>query len=59
MKNKRKQMRVTIPGELAVRFEESKADAENAIMMKMSDSQYATRLIVWALRPASGKTRDT
>jgi len=58
MKNQRKQMRVTIPAELAGRFNEAKADAENAMMMKMSDSQYATRLIVWALKPAAGKTRD-
>ena len=50
MKNQRKQMRVTIPAEMAGKFDEAKRSAEDQAMMALSDTQFATRLIVWALR---------
>jgi len=48
--SQRKQMRVTIPAEVAADFNKAKKEAEDKTMMALSDTQFATRLIVWALR---------
>lgn len=47
--NQRKQMRITIPASMVGRFDSAKAKAENEAMMKLSDTQFATRVITWAL----------
>lgn len=49
MTDNRKTIRVTIPAELVPDFDEAKRKAEDATMMKMTDTQYASRLIQWAL----------
>lgn len=49
MKGNRKQIRVTLPASSILEFEDAKARAEDAAMMKMTDTQYATRLMQWAL----------
>ena len=45
----RKTIKVTLPSEKVVAFERAKARAEQLAMIKMSDTQYASRLIQWAL----------
>ena len=50
----RKQIRVTLPAELQQAFDEAKRNAENAVMMKMTDTQYASRLVAWALEQQEG-----
>lgn len=49
MTDNRKTIRVTIPSEIVPAFEAAKKKAEDATMMKMTDTQYASRLIQWAL----------
>ena len=49
MTDNRKHIRVTIPADLLERFAQAKARAEDAAMVKMSDTQYASRLISWAI----------
>lgn len=49
MSNNRKNIRVTIPSDMIEKFNEAKSKAESAVMMKMTDTQYATRLILWAI----------
>ena len=49
MSDNRKSMRVTLPSESVKAFEEAKRKAEDALMMKMTDTQYASRLVAWAL----------
>ena len=49
MKNDRKQLRIVIPASMVEQFDRAKADAEQRVMMKMSDTQYASRLVQWAL----------
>ena len=49
MKNDRKQLRIVIPAPMVEQFDRAKADAEQRVMMKMSDTQYASRLVQWAL----------
>ena len=49
MKDGRKHIRVTIPAEKVAAFEDSKKRAEDSAMIKMTDTQYASRLIQWAL----------
>ena len=50
MSDKRKTIRVTIPAEQVEAFEQAKAKAENAAMIRLTDTQYASRLIQWALK---------
>lgn len=49
MTDKRKTIRITIPAESVALFENAKAKAEEAAMIKLTDTQYASRLIVKAL----------
>lgn len=49
MASPRKSVRVTIPSEMAGDFEKAKSMAESAVMVKMSDAQYASRLVQWAI----------
>lgn len=49
MKNNRKTIKITIPADKVESFAEAKAGAENTAMLKMTDTQYASRLIQWAL----------
>jgi hypothetical protein len=53
MSEARKQIRVTLPASTILEFEDAKARAEDAAMMKMTDTQYATRLMQWALEQRS------
>lgn len=45
----RKTIKVTIPSVKVDAFQKAKQRAENGAMIAMSDAQYATRLIQWAL----------
>lgn len=45
----RKTIKVTIPADKVAAFAAAKAKAEQAAMLKLSDTQYASRLIQWAL----------
>ena len=49
MTDNRKSIRVTIPATDRAKFEQAKAKAENAAMIRLTDTQYASRLIQWAL----------
>lgn len=51
----RKTLRITIPSELVNDFNFAKWRAEDVAMVRMSDTQYASRLIQWALG-ISGKS---
>ena len=43
-------MRIALSAETAAIFDEAKKEAENVIKATMSDSQYAVKLIGWALK---------
>jgi hypothetical protein len=45
----RKTIKVTIPADKVAMFDAAKAKAEQAAMIKLSDTQYGSRLIQWAL----------
>lgn len=45
----RKTIKVTLPADKVESFEAAKERAEQVAMIKLSDTQYATRLIQWAL----------
>lgn len=45
----RKTIKVTIPAGMVETFAQAKARAEHVAMLKLSDTQYASRLIQWAL----------
>jgi hypothetical protein len=49
MTDQRKTIRVTIPAELVSSFDHAKALAEQAGMMRMTDTQYASRVLAWAI----------
>lgn len=49
MSNNRKTIKVTIPSDKVAEFDDLKKRAEDSSMMKMSDTQYASRLIQWAI----------
>lgn len=49
MKDNRKTIKITIPADKVASFEDAKKRAEDAAMIKLSDTQYASRLIQWAL----------
>jgi hypothetical protein len=49
MKDKRKTVCITIPAEYVEKFEAAKSRAEDVAMMKLTNTQYASRLIQWAL----------
>lgn len=45
----RKTIKITIPADKVSSFDEAKAKAERVAMIKLTDTQYASRLIQWAL----------
>jgi hypothetical protein len=45
----RKHMRIALSAETAATFDDAKKKAETALKVTMSDSQYAVKLIGWAL----------
>jgi len=47
--NNRKTIKITLPAEHVQAFEEAKAKAEQVAMCKLSDTQYASRMLAWAL----------
>lgn len=49
MTDNRKQIRVTLPADMVPAFKDAKRQAEQSAMLKMTDTQYATRLLCWAL----------
>lgn len=49
MKDNRKTIKITLPSDKVAAFEDAKKRAEDAAMIKLSDTQYASRLIQWAL----------
>lgn len=51
----RKTVKVTIPADKVAAFHAAKAKAEDAAMMKMSDTQYASRLMHWAIEQTERK----
>ena len=55
MTDNRKSIRVTIPTTDRDKFEQAKKRAEDAAMVKLSDTQYASRLIQWALSQGADK----
>jgi hypothetical protein len=46
----RKQMRVTIPADQVAAFKRAKERAEKEAMITLTDTQYASRLIQWAIK---------
>ena len=55
MTDNRKSIRITIPATDRAKFEQAKKRAEDAAMVKLSDTQYASRLIQWALSQGEDK----
>jgi len=49
MKDNRKHLRIALPADKLEAFTAAKQKAENAAMVKLTDTQYASRLIQWAL----------
>lgn len=49
MTDNRKHIRVTLPADKMEAFAIAKAKAEESAMVKMTDTQYASRLIQWAI----------
>lgn len=49
----RKTIKVTIPADKVADFQAAKAKAEQAAMIKLTDTQYASRLIQWAIGQSS------
>ena len=58
MTNNRKTIKITIPADKVEVFAEAKAKAEQSAMIKLTDTQYASRLIQWALdQKSEGRAR--
>lgn len=49
MTNNRKTIKVTIPSDMVESFNRAKSRAEQMAMIKLTDTQYASRLIQWAI----------
>lgn len=45
----RKTIKITLPADKVEAFRLAKERAENAAMIKLTDTQYASRLIQWAI----------
>lgn len=45
----RKNLRISIPADKVQAFHDAKARAEQVAMIKLTDTQYANRLLQWAL----------
>lgn len=54
MTNNRKTIKITLPADKVAAFDAAKKKAENAAMVKLSDTQYASRLIQWAIDKTIG-----
>ena len=55
MTDNRKTIKVTIPSDKVPAFHAAKARAEQVAMIKLSDTQYASRLIQWAIEQQEGQ----
>lgn len=55
MTDARKTIKVTIPANKTELFEKAKNNAEQSAMIKLTDTQYASRLIQWALEQTANK----
>ena len=51
----RKTIKITLPASTVAAFEQAKARAEQVAMLKLSDAQYASRLMHWAIEQQEGK----
>lgn len=51
--NSRKNIKVTIPADMVEEFYKAKEKAEAAAMLNLSETQYASKLIQWAITQAS------
>lgn len=51
----RKTVKVTIPADKVASFDAAKSRAEQSAMIKLTDTQYASRLIQWAIEQAENK----
>ena len=49
MTTTRKTIKITLPADKVAAFDAAKKRAENAAMITLSDTQYASRLISWAV----------
>lgn len=49
MTDNRKTIKVTIPEGMVSSFNKAKESTESEMMVKLSDTQYASRLIHWAI----------
>lgn len=49
MSDKRKTIKVTIPADMVEAFNKCKSTAEQKAMIKLTDTQYASRLVQWAI----------
>ena len=54
----RKTIKITLPAEAVPTFTKAKARAEQVAMIKLSDTQYASRLIQWALGQQEGEAAE-
>lgn len=57
MSDNRKTIKVTIPADKVQSFQDAKDRAEQLAMLKMTDTQYASRLIQWALDQQPGRDK--
>lgn len=53
----RKTIKVTLPASYVGEFEKAKARAEQSAMIKLTDTQYASRLIQWAIGQSIRESR--
>ena len=53
----RKTIKVTLPADKVAAFQAAKAKAEQAAMIALSDTQYASRLIQWAVEQSAKESR--
>ena len=54
-KPKRKTIKITLPHAQVETFDHAKKKAEDAAMMKLTDTQFASRLIQWAIEQSVNK----
>lgn len=55
MTNNRKQIRVTLPADKVEEFKKAKAKAEESAMIKLTDTQFASRLLAKAIEQGESK----
>ena len=54
MTDNRKTIKITLPADKVASFQEAKVRAEQVAMIKLTDTQYASRLIQWAIEQNEG-----